>query len=88
MKLKSIFIISFVLGVAPCAIHAAPVNVNSADSAQIASALPGIGLVKAQRIAEYCQKNPCQKSEDLLAVKGVGPKTLERIQQDLRFSDQ
>lgn len=66
---------------------AAPVNVNKADSSEISAALTGIGMVKAQRIADFCQKNSCQKPEDLLGVKGVGAKTLEKISEDLRFSD-
>ncbi|CAN8139687.1 helix-hairpin-helix domain-containing protein [Thiomicrorhabdus sp. 6S2-11] len=66
---------------------AAPVNVNTADSQRIAESLKGIGMVKAQRISDYCQEHKCTKAEDLLMIKGIGPKTLQIISDDLRFKD-
>ena len=64
---------------------AAPVNVNTASVDEIASALSGVGPAKAAAISEYCQKVSCQKPEDLLEVKGIGEKTLEKIAADLKF---
>ncbi|MBD3755952.1 MAG: helix-hairpin-helix domain-containing protein [Gammaproteobacteria bacterium] len=64
---------------------AAPVNVNTATSQEISAALSGIGPAKAEAISQYCKVNTCTKPEDLLKVKGIGEKTLEKIKADLRF---
>ena len=64
---------------APMAALAAPVNVNSADAAQIAKELKGVGLAKAQAIVQYRDKNgPFKSADDLRKVKGFGAKMLER----------
>jgi comEA protein len=55
------------------------INVNTADAHDL-EALPGIGPVKAKNIIEYrTQHGPFHKPKDLLAVNGIGPKTLEKI---------
>ncbi|MEA1987915.1 MAG: helix-hairpin-helix domain-containing protein [Pseudomonadota bacterium] len=64
---------------------ASPVNVNKASSEEIAIALKGIGPSKAEAIKDYCKTNKCTKAEDLLNVKGIGQKTLDKIKEDLRF---
>ena len=66
-------------------VMASPVNVNSASQEEISGALSGIGPVKSMAISEYCQQNKCAKPEDLLNVKGIGEKTLEKIKEDLLF---
>lgn len=66
---------------------AAQVNVNKASAEQISKDLMGVGLVKAQRIVDYCQKNSCAKPEDLINVKGVGQKTIDKNRDNLLFSD-
>ena len=49
------------------------------DSLQL---LPGIGPVIAERVAvTRSGQRSFTKWEDLLAVKGIGPKTLERLKQ-------
>ena len=65
---------------------ASPVNVNSASAEEISSALTGIGPAKAMAISEHCKKMTCSKPDDLLAVKGIGEKTLAKISADLRFN--
>lgn len=69
------------------AILAAPVNVNTATSIEVANALTGIGEAKAMKITEHCQAVKCKQPEDLLQVNGIGEKTLEKIRADLRFED-
>ena len=55
------------------------IDVNAAD-AEALDALPGIGPVYAARIVEYREAHgPFEKAEDLAAVKGIGPKTVEKL---------
>ncbi|MFN8139570.1 MAG: helix-hairpin-helix domain-containing protein [Fimbriimonadales bacterium] len=57
----------------------AVVNINTADKGQLES-LPHVGPVIAQRIIEYrANVGSFSTVEDLLGVKGIGPKTLEKI---------
>ncbi|MEK6775644.1 MAG: helix-hairpin-helix domain-containing protein [bacterium] len=55
------------------------INLNQATAAEI-SALPGLGEKKAEAIVEYrTQNGPFAAVEDLLKVKGIGEKLLEKI---------
>lgn len=55
------------------------VNVNTATQEQLES-LPGIGPVSAGRIIEYRDTNgPFKSVEQLVEVKGIGAKTLEKF---------
>ncbi len=55
------------------------ININTADEAGLC-ALPGIGPAYAVRIIELREKTGgFAKKEDLLKVKGIGPKRYERI---------
>jgi competence protein ComEA len=57
----------------------APVNLNTATAAQIAS-LPGVGPKAAQRIIEYRQKSGgFKKIEELMNVKGIGEKSFLKL---------
>ncbi len=56
-----------------------PVNLNLADQESLSS-LPGVGEKTAAAILAYRrQKGPFQKPEDLLSVKGIGQKKLDRM---------
>lgn len=58
---------------------AEPVDINQATAAEIAAALHGIGLKKAEQIVIYRDRfGPIQTPEELLAIKGIGVKTLEK----------
>lgn len=62
----------------PVLSFAGPVNVNTADAETIAAELQGVGLSRAQAIVEYRKANgPFKSADDLIAVKGIGEKTLE-----------
>ena len=63
----------------------ASVAVNSADVRQLQS-IPGIGPVIAGRIVDYRRLNgPFNRAEDLLKIKGIGPKKLQKIQSFIRL---
>ncbi len=55
------------------------IDINRAEP-WLLEALPGIGEVLAQRIADYRSENgPFRRIEDLLKVSGIGPATFEKI---------
>ncbi len=67
-------------------ILAAPININTADLPTIIENLVDVGPVKAGAIIEYREQNgPFKAAEDLLAVKGIGVKTLEKNRDNLLF---
>jgi competence protein ComEA len=56
-----------------------PVNLNTADVAQLET-LPGIGKVTAERIIEYRERNGgFKKIEDLMNVRGVGEQSFLKL---------
>ena len=56
-----------------------PIDVNHATLAEL-QRLPGIGPVMSQRIVDERQKKPFDSVSDLRRVKGIGPKTLGKIE--------
>lgn len=54
------------------------IDINRASRKELES-LPGIGPVLAQRIIEYREEHPFRSVDELLAVKGIGPKLLEKV---------
>lgn len=61
------------------AVFAGPVDINTADASTLATELNGIGTAKAAAIVAYREANgPFKRLEDLVRVKGVGAKTLEK----------
>lgn len=58
---------------------AAPIDINTADANTLASTLTGIGAAKAEAIVAYREANgPFKKLDELVKVKGVGEKTVEK----------
>lgn len=69
--------------VATVAESAQRVDLNSAGSEELQS-LPGVGPALAARIVAFRQENgPFRTVDDLLAVKGIGPKMLEKLRDKL-----
>ena len=79
------YLVSFMLLVWSLSANAL-VDINTATNEELSKALKGIGMVKAQAIIDYCHTHKCTKPEDLLNVKGIGPKTLEKIRDLIEFS--
>ena len=66
------------------ATHAAPVNINTASAEQIAEALNGIGLNKAQAIVEYRETYGLfDRADEIVFVRGIGDATYERNKEDI-----
>ena len=60
-------------------IAAATVNINTADANELAGAIKGIGIKKAEAIVTYRNKVGSFNSvKDLTNVKGIGEKLLEK----------
>ena len=56
------------------------VNINTASAQELAQALPGIGDVLAARIVAYRELHgPFARTDQLMAVRGIGPTLYERI---------
>lgn len=61
------------------------VSLNSATQSQLET-LPGIGPKTAQAILEYRKQNgPFANVDDIINVKGIGPKKLEKMRPFLRL---
>jgi len=68
---------------------ATSVNINTADASVLAAELNGVGAAKAAAIVAYRESNgPFRQLEDLLQVKGVGEKILEKNRGILVVQDQ
>ena len=63
---------------------AAPVNINTARAAQIAEALNGIGLSKAQAIVDYRESYGLfTAADEIVFVRGIGDSTFENNKGDI-----
>jgi len=61
----------------------AMVNINKATVKELSS-LPGIGQIKAEAIMQYRKVNgEFKNKDDLIKVKGIGPKLMEKINKDI-----
>ena len=61
------------------------ININTAQKQDLIQ-LPNVGVVTAERIMRYREDFGSFKSaDDLLKVKGIGPKTLEKILPKIKF---
>lgn len=74
-----------VLGVPAFAEEAVTVNVNTASAEEIATALVGVGLSKAEAIVAYREANGAfQDVYELENVKGIGARTIDRNESRIR----
>lgn len=60
-----------------------PINLNTASAAQLQE-VPGIGPVTAEKILKMRKSyGPFKSVDDLRAIKGIGPKRLEKMRKYL-----
>lgn len=65
---------------------AAPVDLNNATVAQLQQ-LPGVGPAMANAIVQFRKKSgPFERIEDLLAIRGITSRRLERLRPYLTLS--
>jgi len=82
-----LLLLSFVL-LFSSVLLAEPVNINSASEQELADNLKGVGPKKAIAIIEYREANgPFYTAEELVNVKGIGPKTLEKNLENIKLRD-
>lgn len=63
-----------------------PVNVNTATAEELAEALDGVGLSKAEAIVSYRDAHGMfQHPDELVNVKGIGLATVDRNRNYFRF---
>src|SRR5262249_41550302 len=60
-----------------------PININAANSEQLQE-VPGIGPATAEKILQMRKSyGPFKSVDDLLAIRGIGPKRLEKMRKFL-----
>ena len=70
--------------VASASTDSGKLNINTADEAALQGQMIGIGATKARAIVQYREDNgPFSSVDDLLEVKGIGVKTLEKSRDKL-----
>lgn len=63
---------------------ASPVNINTASAEEIAEALNGVGIAKAQALVAYRTANgQFASSAQIVEVKGIGKATFEKNKEDI-----
>ena len=78
MHLPSLFL-ALILSFSPILLQAGQVDINQASVSALAQHLKGVGIVKAKAIIAYRkQHGPFKKPQDLIKVKGIGEKTLNK----------
>ncbi|WP_456434257.1 ComEA family DNA-binding protein [Thermosulfuriphilus sp.] len=86
-KLQVLGIVFFLIVFLLTGVWAAGTNINKATVSEL-DLLPGIGPKTAQAIVDYRQVHgPFKSVDDLLKVKGIGAKKLEKIRPLISVED-
>jgi competence protein ComEA len=65
----------------------APININTANSEEL-QLVPGIGPVTAEKILQMRKSyGPFKSVDDLRAIRGIGPKRLEKMRKYLTVGE-
>ena len=65
-------------------LFASPVNINAASASEIAAALKGVGLSKAEAIVAFrTQNGKFKNASDIVQVKGIGNSIYEKNKADI-----
>ena len=84
---KSLFL-ALVLCLVSSGVFAAPININTASAEQL-TALNGIGEAKAAAIVEHRKAHgPFKSVDQLVDVKGIGLKLVEKNRDMMTVGDQ
>lgn len=82
-KMLRLWLVSFVVLFASL-VSAEPVNINNASAEELEQNLIGVGPKKAKAIIEFREANgPFYTAEELIHVRGIGPKTLEKNKENI-----
>lgn len=82
-------LISFALVTAASAYAGHPVNINTASAEDIAAALDGVGLMKAEAIVAFrTDKGAFTSVDSVVEVNGIGQATLNRNRDNILLDDQ
>ena len=85
MKIKNIVIALVVLFFSSIT-QAGPVNINTATAEEIADALNGIGITKAEALVAYRTANGMFSSaKQIVNVKGIGQSTFDKNKADIQL---
>ncbi len=85
MKMLKSLLFALALALSTSLFASEPVDVNSASAAEIATALNGVGLKKAEAIVAYREQHgPFRSADELINVKGIGLATVEKNREVIR----
>ena len=84
MKSLKIILLGILLGLSSAAVAQDSLNINTASAEMLAETIEGVGERKAEAIVRYREEHgPFASVDELLEVRGIGPKTLERSRDKL-----
>ncbi len=79
MKLFRQLLVAFALSLPMAVLAMDPVDLNTANAETLAETMDGVGIQKAQAIVAYREAHgPFVSVDDVTAVRGIGPTTLEK----------
>ena len=85
--LKTLLTLLLSLALTAAVALAGTININKANQKELES-LPGLGASKAQAIVDYRKQNgPFKSVDDLVKVKGIGAKTLDKFRPNITVKD-
>ena len=89
MKYLTQILLAFLLCLSLAQAHAEVVDINTANAAELAATITGIGPVRAEAIVAFRKANgPFASVDDLMLVQGIGGATLEKNREKLTVEKQ